>query len=708
MFAPKAAKPATKEPASSKSSSLGLHATPAAPPVLNRSEEDADAASPSPKPRAAWDLSRIPLFPLARSNRSKALSQHASAPATNEIQREEGAESLEADNDRAAEQTGVSKMLGSAGEPLDPAARHSFESRFGHDLSKVRIHADSRAAESADKLGAHAYTYGSDIVFAAGKYAPHTASGRRLLLHELTHVSQQRHARPTGEHGKTSRAEVSELEAQAEAVARSSPFAASLPFPLRSVATPVVLRQEAHGTEDTQTGARQPRTRKVEEAIALLNDAKGFALANPPNEERALAILDDVLRFFHQIGDDLNIHNRLTAHGGLNVGYATILIGRATGAVQALGARIRIGEHPSASTWDYELREVATAKEYLQIVAGDIEASESAVVAGVEAAFDWSLEAARTVVELTPIIGSLIMVGEAIAGTSITGKKLSTGQRALLGFGALLSEVGSIIKAGQVAVAASRLSTVAKLSMQESLRLCIVSRALTDAERGLLKTYAENLAKGIQLTDEQVVRMNRLLGKLSEADRALGVRNKLAAETGAASQAGRFTNLDTTAASVKTASEKAMGEALAKQLGADVVRLAPDVAKAGGKNPDFLINNVVAEFVELGTTSGAKSPIENALTKIIDKHRQAGIVIVELKGSVVSAAEVLGSMDRLWGNPRYADVVQTIVVKGEQIIKVVDRPVSIAGPAASVAARGAAKVGERALEPDQPDEPDQR
>src|SRR5262249_46088785 len=35
------------------------------------------------------------------------------------------------------------------------------------------------------------YTVGHDIVFGAGRFAPHTGEGRRLIAHELTHVVQQ-------------------------------------------------------------------------------------------------------------------------------------------------------------------------------------------------------------------------------------------------------------------------------------------------------------------------------------------------------------------------------------------------------------------------------------------------------------------------------------------------------------------------------------
>src|SRR2546429_615139 len=45
-------------------------------------------------------------------------------------------------------------------------------------------------ARSAREVSAHAYTVGQNIVFAAGRFAPATQTGRRLIAHELTHVVQ--------------------------------------------------------------------------------------------------------------------------------------------------------------------------------------------------------------------------------------------------------------------------------------------------------------------------------------------------------------------------------------------------------------------------------------------------------------------------------------------------------------------------------------
>jgi len=84
----------------------------------------------------------------------------------------------------------VHEVLRSPGQPLDPATRAYFESRLGADLGSIRLHTGREAAHSAAMVGANAYTVGSDIVFAAGHYAPHVTDGRALLAHELTHVLQ--------------------------------------------------------------------------------------------------------------------------------------------------------------------------------------------------------------------------------------------------------------------------------------------------------------------------------------------------------------------------------------------------------------------------------------------------------------------------------------------------------------------------------------
>lgn len=85
----------------------------------------------------------------------------------------------------------VHEALTEAGRPLDAGTRAFMEPRFGHDFSGVRVHTGSLARESAQAVGARAYTVGRDIVFAGGEHAPGNPLGRRLLAHELSHVVQQ-------------------------------------------------------------------------------------------------------------------------------------------------------------------------------------------------------------------------------------------------------------------------------------------------------------------------------------------------------------------------------------------------------------------------------------------------------------------------------------------------------------------------------------
>jgi hypothetical protein len=85
----------------------------------------------------------------------------------------------------------VHEVLRSPGQPLDPATRAFMEPRFGYDFSQVRVHYGATAERSARDVNANAYTVGRDIVFGAGRFAPGTHAGRRLLAHELTHVVQQ-------------------------------------------------------------------------------------------------------------------------------------------------------------------------------------------------------------------------------------------------------------------------------------------------------------------------------------------------------------------------------------------------------------------------------------------------------------------------------------------------------------------------------------
>ena len=93
--------------------------------------------------------------------------------------------------DDAAVPASVNHVLANPGRPLEPALQQDMEQCFGHDFSSVRVHTDAAAERSAQDVNAKAYTVGNKIMFGAGRFAPGTHEGRRLIAHELTHVVQQ-------------------------------------------------------------------------------------------------------------------------------------------------------------------------------------------------------------------------------------------------------------------------------------------------------------------------------------------------------------------------------------------------------------------------------------------------------------------------------------------------------------------------------------
>jgi hypothetical protein len=86
---------------------------------------------------------------------------------------------------------GSVREVSTGGRSLPESVQTFFESRFGRDFSDVRVHTGGSADRVAGRLGARAFTVGTDVVFRSGAYRPFSREGKRLLAHELTHVVQQ-------------------------------------------------------------------------------------------------------------------------------------------------------------------------------------------------------------------------------------------------------------------------------------------------------------------------------------------------------------------------------------------------------------------------------------------------------------------------------------------------------------------------------------
>ncbi len=118
----------------------------------------------------------------------------------------------------------VHEVLRTSGAPLPTGVRGTMEQHLGHDFADVRIHTDAAAGRSATAVNALAYTVGRHVVFGAGHYDPASASGQRLLRHELSHAADAGPgaAPPSGSLRVSSPQDAQEQRAQA-ASSRSSP-----------------------------------------------------------------------------------------------------------------------------------------------------------------------------------------------------------------------------------------------------------------------------------------------------------------------------------------------------------------------------------------------------------------------------------------------------------------------------------------------------
>ncbi|HMQ53157.1 MAG TPA: DUF4157 domain-containing protein [Anaerolineae bacterium] len=174
-------------------SDSGLRVGPADDRFEHEAEQWASAALrgqlPGPVQQAAPELRRAPVEQIIEVPLDEEEARRRSEEAGDELiqaQAEPG-QSLTAP-------PGVSRYLAQArggGQAIPPVTRFEMEHRFGHDFSRVRIHADGPAAQAARAVHAQAFTVGGDIVFAAGQYAPASPAGRHLLAHELVHTIQQ-------------------------------------------------------------------------------------------------------------------------------------------------------------------------------------------------------------------------------------------------------------------------------------------------------------------------------------------------------------------------------------------------------------------------------------------------------------------------------------------------------------------------------------
>jgi len=198
---------------------------------------------------------RKPVASTAPTPSSAALPSRVLQRKNDNLGRDRGSPLLRRTSDATLEVPSVvHEVLRSPGQPLDAATRAFMEPRFHRDFSQVRVHVDSRAADSARSVSAMAYTVGQNIVFGGGSPGMLTSEGRSLMAHELAHTVQQGfHGAVVGKLSLESSNSASEMEAAnvADAVEKNEPT----PKVSKMTGGPVVQRSILGGAAGGGVGA---------------------------------------------------------------------------------------------------------------------------------------------------------------------------------------------------------------------------------------------------------------------------------------------------------------------------------------------------------------------------------------------------------------------------------------------------------------------
>lgn len=189
-------------------------------------------------------------------------------------------------NGRAANTEALlAQASSSPGISLPEDIQRRFATRFGADVSGVRIHTGPESAAAAKGVAASAYTVGQDIHFGAGNYAPGSADGDRLIAHEVVHTMQQAGGTPAPQH----KLEVSQpgdpAEVEADLIADNLTTSGSAPM-----GSPGISAAPSLSIQRTPTREARRRGRDAAESVEGSAEDVMARMVDPECIERTHAL----------------------------------------------------------------------------------------------------------------------------------------------------------------------------------------------------------------------------------------------------------------------------------------------------------------------------------------------------------------------------------------------------------------------------------
>lgn len=488
----------------------------------------------------------------------------------------------------------VHEVLRSPGQPLDAATRAFMEPRFGYDFSRVRVHTDAAARQSAREMNAHAYTVGNDIVFGNEQFASDTHQ-RRLIAHELTHVVQQG----------------SGMKVVQRAPADSGPHNAS-----REKINPDLSKLVRATVEDLDNEASY-KLLVNDILVGFKVDIRQWALqlkAIPHHESG-----NYLLRFFEELSDKdpktADKFKELLAKKGVMI-------------------------EEIALEWELVRLDIEEKSEHLRVQLKNYPIYDWKVALGGQLAP--LVPIVNLIIHFIPVFGEALSAFEALLGREIlTGRKLDGWEKLL----AVLPYTGTILKYGKKgARAIFAISRETGLSTGAALRLIKNTSALSsDADR--LREVKQIVDHHGLLTAEQQSTLTRAYDSLKPLEKeAGGARTAAQHPASASSEIKPVEGAPASAAKTGTSTGRLHGEAEAALMGAKGIKeetikagkLANYTFEHGGHTWQILKDGRIARC----STWCTFTSLEEAFGDLIQRHSRLKGEMARLKQLEGQAAEM--------------------------------------------------------------------
>jgi hypothetical protein len=432
----------------------------------------------------------------------------------------------------------------------------------------------------------------------------------------------------------------------------------------------------------------------VSTARALLKRAEELACSAPPDFDAAYAILTGLEDW---LDSDANRNRRADAFRSMGFAKQSALLttGYAIDAISNLRRQTSLWRNASPTTpmrqhvWRYYRTTFDIGTEFLEVVTGE-RAVNQTITPALEAGAWTTID---IYVTSLPVVGSLVSIGEATLGRDLSGRKLSPTERALIGGLTVLSEIGTIFRATEGVTSALRLSALSRLSnaalqnvgRMEAVMLVAGARALTSRQKALLRQFAQLIRSGARLSADQLLEATRLLAKVDEGAMIAVARSRnarqLATGVGVLVEAG----------AKPSAVERHIAAIVQEYLGApNILALAE---REVVPTAEFLLGRTLIDAYAPTT-----SKVANLVGEIGKKHRQAGVIAVDLSRAPVRTAQVEAEISRVgfWGHPDRVDISRIIVIDGGRVTADLARPSALTLESAATAGGTVGRAATRA------------